>query len=169
MLSAKEQQTQWKSERLQKSAINLYNTLARALARLIFIFNGSMSQHPSLSERANKFIKRLVASGYTAKSIDNILGGVQKQSQRFERSLQQARDDLAIKTGETADRLEEKIDDIGEVVRGYNTEISEIKQSLQRDDQDQGIYIFNVIHQNLLSVPSTYSKPLGIRSNKQTD
>ncbi|KAJ5580214.1 uncharacterized protein N7459_006199 [Penicillium hispanicum] len=155
MLTAKDQQGQWKAKKLQKTAIELYNTLARALARLIFILNGSMRPHPSLSERANKFIKRLVASGYTAKVIDGILAGVQKQAKRFENCLQQVRDDLAIKTGadaaaakEIADRTENKVDDIGEALQGYDTNISELKKDIQREGK--GIYILNVIHQTLV-------------------
>ena len=153
MLSAKEQEAQWKSAKLRKRAIELYDTLARVLARLIFILNGTMGPNISLSKRASKFFKRLIASGYTAKSIDGLLAEVQTQAQSFEKALQRVRDDLVIQTGETVLRTEHKVENIEEALRGYNTNISNLRHELSQEEK--GIYIFNVIHQNLVYCQSS--------------
>ncbi|KAL4971739.1 hypothetical protein BDW66DRAFT_155363 [Aspergillus desertorum] len=103
ILSVKARQNQWATAKaLRTSAIQLYETLARAMARLIFLLNGSMSHEPRWGQRALKVLKRLGASAHTSHSIDAILAGVQKQADLFKECLDKMRDQRAIDTGADA-------------------------------------------------------------------
>ncbi|KAH8434347.1 uncharacterized protein LDX57_011995 [Aspergillus melleus] len=155
MLSVKARQNQWASAKtLRESAIDLYETLARALAKLIVILNGSMEKAPRLSGRARKCIKRLVGSAHTANSIDAILVEVQKQAKRFDQCLDHVRDQLAIQMGidtaatkTIAGRTETKLDQVTQEIKDANAEMIKDLQA-----KEQGVFILNVMHQNLVYI-----------------
>ncbi|PWY87580.1 hypothetical protein BO70DRAFT_427502 [Aspergillus heteromorphus CBS 117.55] len=152
MLSVKAQQNQWASAKaLRESARELYDTVARALASLILLLNGSMSQESRISKRARKLVDRLFAAGNTAKLIDGILAGVQKQAQRFRQCLDHVRDDLAIQTrGDVAStkaiagRSETTLNEMKQDSQKMNTWLYERVQELV-----SGICILNTLCQSL--------------------
>ncbi|KAI9041895.1 uncharacterized protein KD926_006441 [Aspergillus affinis] len=155
MLSVKARQNQWASAKaLRESAIELYEVLARALAKLIVILNGSMDNAPRLTERARRCIRRVVGSGNTANSIDAILGEVQKQAKRFDQCLDLVRNQLAIQTAidaaatkTIAGRIETKLDKVKQEIKDANAEMINDLQS-----REQGVFILNVMHQNLVYI-----------------
>ncbi|KGO73981.1 hypothetical protein PITC_040010 [Penicillium italicum] len=123
ILSAQARQNQWATaKKLRTAAISLYETLARAMAQLIFLLNGSMSHVPRWSERALKIVRRLTASHHTGLSIDSILYEVQGQADVFDRCLEHVRDQRAIDTG--ADAAETKA-----FLRNLDNQISALSQA----------------------------------------
>ncbi|KAJ5935486.1 hypothetical protein N7466_005033 [Penicillium verhagenii] len=125
ILSAKARQNQWATaEKLRTAAIRLYETLARAMAQLIFLLNGSTSHAPRWSDRAKKIIRRLTASAHTGRSIDFILAEVEGQADMFDLCLEHVRDQRAIDTG--ADVAENK-----KITKNIDAKLSALSQATE--------------------------------------
>ncbi|KAJ5410654.1 uncharacterized protein N7487_005013 [Penicillium crustosum] len=155
ILSAKARQSQWATaKKLRTAAIRLYETLARAMAQLIFLLNGSTSHTLRWSERALKIIRRLTISSHTGRSIDSILGEVQGQADVFNRCLEHVRDQRFIDTG--ADVAE-----IKELSRDIENKISSLSQAIEKGYADSikmikghpsGPVITNLLYQVVVHV-----------------
>ncbi|KAJ5959953.1 uncharacterized protein N7479_007103 [Penicillium vulpinum] len=155
ILSAEARQNQWATaKKLRTAAIRLYETLARAMAQLIFLLNGSTSHAPRWSERALKIIRRVRASPHTGRSIDSILGEVQGQADVFNRCLEHVRDQRAIDTG--ADVAENK-----ELSKNIDNKISALSQAAEKgyadlikkiENHPSGPVITNLLYQVVVHV-----------------
>jgi hypothetical protein len=157
MLSVKVRRNQWATAKsLRASATQLYDTLARAMAKLVFLLNGSMSHAPRWSQRAKRILRRLGKSADTAHSIDAILAEVQNQADLFDRCLDHVRDQRAIDTGADvaankaiSERNEARLISLVQTTEERHVEVMESIKG-----HESGPAILNILHQTI-----TYVQP----------
>ncbi|KUL82565.1 hypothetical protein ZTR_09374 [Talaromyces verruculosus] len=162
MLSVKTIQNQWSTAKaLRRRATILYETLARAMAKLIILLNGSIGHAPKLQERAKKILERLGGSGRAADAIQSILNEVQNQAELFDQCLERVRDQLAIdsaadvqvikaateRTEATADRTEAELKALAQASEKRHAELIELTKA-----HGSGPVIMNLMHKTIIYI-----------------
>ncbi len=154
MLSVKDRQNQWATARaLRTRATQLYDTLARAVARLIFLLNGSLSHAPRWGERALRRLRSLAPSAQTA-HIESILNEVKNQAALFDQCLERVRDQRAIDTGADvaaakiiAERTDSQVKALALAAETRHAEVMEWMKS-----HESGPTIMNRLHQTIVYI-----------------
>ncbi|KAL4886279.1 hypothetical protein BJY04DRAFT_213811 [Aspergillus karnatakaensis] len=83
---------------LKRSAVALYETIARSLAELILLLNGNSNPAPQWRDRVVKTRRQLFGSSPSGRSIDDILKVVSRQASHFQACLECVRGRLDLET-----------------------------------------------------------------------